>query len=273
MKYFLKKYSHLICLLFVVCGYTSWVGFEILHANGIVDCTKKNKIDPGCLCHVNFPADTVRVWIIGPDSVRAGSNNIYTVFISGGPAIAGGFNVATDSGTLSPFDTTAQVERGELTHVAPKLFQKDTVMWKFYYQAPSIATVDTLYSAGNSTNHNGAPTGDAWNFGENVPIHVLPDTSTGVVEHESPKGFILYQNFPNPFNPKTLIGFQTSNVGFVTLKIFDIQGKEVSSLVSEIMLPGYHQVWWDASGIASGVFFYRLTTGVYSETRKILLIR
>ncbi len=181
--------------------------------------------------------------------------------------------MATDSGTLSSFDTTSKVEFGELTHVAPKLFQNDTVCWKFYYSAPSIATVDTLFSAGNSTNNDGSPNGDEWNFGMNFPVHVIPDSITGVVEREFPHGFILYQNYPNPFNPTTIIGFRTATAGYVTMKIFDISGREVATLISGTMFPGYHQVSWDAAGFASGIFFCRLTAGEYSQIRKIIFVR
>ncbi len=271
MKFNFWRYPRQIWLLLVACGYACFVGFEILHATGYTGATKKNGF--GCICHGPNPTDSVNVWITGPDSVHTGSKNLYTVWITRGPAVAGGFNVATDSGTLSSFDTTSKVESGELTHVAPKLFQNDTVLWKFYYQAPSVPTVDTLFSAGNSTNNDGSPNGDEWNFGMNFTVHVIPDSTTGVVEREFPHGFILYQNYPNPFNPTTIIGFRIAKTGYVTMKIFDIGGREIATLISGIMLPGYHQVSWDATGFASGIFFCRLTAGEYDQIRKIILVR
>ena len=272
MKFNFWRYPRQICLLLIACGYVCFVGFETLFQDGITGATKKNGF--GCICHRPNPSDSVTVWINGPDSVRTGSKNLYTICITGGPAIAGGFNVAADSGMLSPFDTTAQLEFGELTHVAPKPFQNDTVMWKFYYQAPAIGTVDTLYSAGNSVNNNGVPdTGDHWNFGANFPVHVVPDSTTAVVERDFPHGFILYQNYPNPFNPTTIIGFRIASTGYVTMKIFDISGREIATLISGIMLPGYHQVSWDATGFASGILFCRLTAGKYNQIRKIILVR
>ncbi|HMD13461.1 MAG TPA: T9SS type A sorting domain-containing protein, partial [Bacteroidota bacterium] len=115
--------------------------------------------------------------------------------------------------------------------------------------------------------------GDHWNFGANFPIHVIPDSITAVHEQEFPYGFVLYQNYPNPFNPTTIIGFRIAKMGLVVMKIFDIDGKEMATLISGTMLPGYHQVSWDATGFASGIFFCRLTAGGYQQTRKIIFVR
>jgi hypothetical protein len=84
---------------------------------------------------------------------------------------------------------------------------------------------------------------------------------------------ILYQNYPNPFNPVTHFGFEISNFGFVSLKIFDLLGREVASLVNEKLGPGTYTRQWDATGFASGVYFFRLQTGSFLETKKLVLLR
>jgi hypothetical protein len=83
----------------------------------------------------------------------------------------------------------------------------------------------------------------------------------------------LRQNFPNPFNPRTVIEYQTSVVGRVTLRVFDILGREVATLVDEVEQPGRKSVTFDASGFASGVYLYKLSAGSFQQTRKLLLAK
>ncbi len=85
--------------------------------------------------------------------------------------------------------------------------------------------------------------------------------------------FRLYQNYPNPFNPSTTIEFALPKAGNVTLKIYNILGEEVTTLLSASLLSGHYQYKWDASGLASGVYLYRLQAGDYVETRKMILMR
>jgi hypothetical protein len=94
-----------------------------------------------------------------------------------------------------------------------------------------------------------------------------------------PAQFELQQNFPNPFNPKTQIAFSLPRQGLVTLKIFTIRGEEVTLLLAEELSPGRHQIEWNAEGLPSGVYFYRLSvesdekTELYTGTKKLLLLK
>ena len=88
-----------------------------------------------------------------------------------------------------------------------------------------------------------------------------------------PLNYLLMQNFPNPFNPSTIIQFQIPKNEFVTLKIYNLLGEEVCSLLSASLLSGFHSVEWDASSTASGVYIYQLTTGRYTATKKMLLLK
>ncbi len=90
---------------------------------------------------------------------------------------------------------------------------------------------------------------------------------------EVPKECELLQNYPNPFNPSTTIEFSIPRTSFATLKVFNILGEEVELLVSEEFAPGTYTVKWDASGKPSGVYFYRLETGGFVNTGKLLLLR
>jgi aminopeptidase N len=88
-----------------------------------------------------------------------------------------------------------------------------------------------------------------------------------------PDRFALEQNYPNPFNPSTRISFTIPHSSFVILKVFDVLGREVATLVNEEMRPGYYQVDWDANDVPSGVYFYRLSAGSFTQTMKALLTR
>ncbi len=89
-----------------------------------------------------------------------------------------------------------------------------------------------------------------------------------------PKEFALNQNFPNPFNPSTTIAFDIPEQSQVTLKIYDLLGKEVATLVNnEVVAAGNHTKQWNASNIPSGVYFYKLIAGNYTATKKLVLMK
>jgi len=88
-----------------------------------------------------------------------------------------------------------------------------------------------------------------------------------------PGKFFLSQNYPNPFNPATNLEFGISDLGFVSLKVYDILGKEVVTLVNEKLSPGKYKVEFDGSGLSSGVYFYRLTADDFIDTKRMLLIK
>ena len=87
------------------------------------------------------------------------------------------------------------------------------------------------------------------------------------------ENFSLFQNYPNPFNPATNIKYQIANNSFVELKIYSILGKEITTLVNEKQKPGTYEVTFDGSGLSSGIYFYRLITEGFSETRKMILLK
>ena len=99
--------------------------------------------------------------------------------------------------------------------------------------------------------------------------------TTGVKgnQNTAAKGFALLQNYPNPFNPSTVIGYQLSTVSNVTLKIYDVLGREVKILVDERQPAGTHSATFNAASLPSGVYFYRLQAGSFSETKKLLLLK
>jgi len=96
---------------------------------------------------------------------------------------------------------------------------------------------------------------------------------TGISENGQPVAFGLSQNYPNPFNPVTVINFNIASKSFVSLKVYDMLGREVSVLVSEEKQPGEYKAFFNGSGLSSGMYFYTLTAGNFSETRKMMLMK
>jgi hypothetical protein len=95
----------------------------------------------------------------------------------------------------------------------------------------------------------------------------------GIQTIEIPNYYSLGQNYPNPFNPATVIKFTLPESQNVKLVVFDILGREVKTLVNEVRSPGVYEVNFDASGLSSGIYFYRLITDNFTDTRKMLMIK
>ena len=99
--------------------------------------------------------------------------------------------------------------------------------------------------------------------------------STGIENQNNgkPKSFELSQNYPNPFNPSTVINYSTPRESFITLKLYDITGREVKTLISDVKPAGNYSYHLNGSALASGVYFYSLTAGNYTQTRKMILLK
>jgi hypothetical protein len=87
------------------------------------------------------------------------------------------------------------------------------------------------------------------------------------------RSYCLNQNYPNPFNPSTTISFNLRSRSFVSLKVFDLIGREVATIVSEEMQAGSYSRQWNAFDLPSGVYFYRLQAGLFAETKKLILLK
>ena len=99
-------------------------------------------------------------------------------------------------------------------------------------------------------------------------------TNVGSAGNEAvPDSPELFQNYPNPFNPVTKIKFSIPKAGYVSLKIFDINGRNVANLIEENMNPGVYYAPFSGEGLSSGVYFYTLKTGKYSETKRMFLVK
>jgi len=100
-------------------------------------------------------------------------------------------------------------------------------------------------------------------------------TATGVNNGPNgiPQQFALFQNYPNPFNPTTNISFSIPAKSFASLKVFDVIGRKVATLVSEELSAGNYTRQWNAANVASGIYFYRLQAGSFVQTRKLVVAK
>ena len=91
--------------------------------------------------------------------------------------------------------------------------------------------------------------------------------------YELPREFLLDQNYPNPFNPGTKIAYRVNSRESVSLVVYDVLGREVATLVNELKVPGTYEVKWDASGMAGGIYFYRLQAGGFVAVKKMVVLK
>jgi Secretion system C-terminal sorting domain len=133
----------------------------------------------------------------------------------------------------------------------------------------NIVDTDSTYTLASQFGSINPAWYNAWNFDTQKPqAPVSVPADEGI-----PQVYALQQNYPNPFNPSTRIEFSLPIQGNVELKVFNVLGQEVASLLNENMKPGRHTVTFDASRLATGVYLYRITAGSFVSTKKMLLLK
>lgn len=148
---------------------------------------------------------------------------------------------------------------------SPTVFNKDTL---------DMTNIGSVYITNNyaqgSLNGSGFKI-DGIRIGTSWATSVLSSVSQISLEH--PQSYSLSQNFPNPFNPSTSIIYAVPQRGNVTLRVFDALGREAGTLVNEVQSPGTYKAEWNGEGLSSGLYYYRLTSGTYSETKRMMLVK
>jgi hypothetical protein len=108
----------------------------------------------------------------------------------------------------------------------------------------------------------------------NERIIALTDIALGISDKNYiPVEFELFQNYPNPFNPTTTIKFTIPKHSFVTFKIYDLLGREISTIVNENMSRGIYELDFDGSNLASGIYIYRIKAGTFNSSKKFVLMK
>ena len=112
-----------------------------------------------------------------------------------------------------------------------------------------------------------------WDTGSTFYPFTWTDWTSVEDNIESVQSFELFQNYPNPFNPTTKIKYEIPEMSFVTIKVYDVLGKEIATLVNEEKLSGNYETEFNGNVLASGIYYYRIIAGEFSQTRKMVLIK
>ena len=160
--------------------------------------------------------------------------------------------------------------------ISPSIMSNDPLLITEGTSSPFTTSNAAFFKTGTNellfsdANIGGGPSGAAFyaiiTFSP-VPLDVLKQ------DRKIPSQYALYQNYPNPFNPSTVIAFSLPSKSFVSLKVFDILGKEIATIVSEELSAGNYSRQWNAAMMSSGIYFYRLQAGTFTETKKLILLR
>jgi hypothetical protein len=175
----------------------------------------------------------------------------------------GSFAIQEKNGWMAPFVITAEdfLSLDPALAAAPR--QADGSLPEIDFM--HLSSVSDLIDAG-------VDLGMPFN-GEAPDLGAFESDFVTAVETEefTPAEFRLYQNYPNPFNPETVIKFKLPQSSFARLKIFNLSGQEIATLVDGFKIVGEHEVKWQTHGLPSGIYFYRLQAGGFSETKKLIL--
>jgi hypothetical protein len=219
----------------------------------------------------------------------AGSNDYWDMDIPNGLLNDGypfldwenGVEIATSIELVS---FTANYSRGTVTLNWETASETDNAHFLIYRNDEVIGTVE---GAGTTTEPHEYEFTDAQIISGNTYLYMLADVSYAneeikhsdnaititIPENDIPTEFALNANYPNPFNPRTVINYEISAISDVDLSIYDMNGRKVATLVDGSKPAGYYKVDWDASQYSSGIYFYRLQTDGFVDTKKMVLMK
>ncbi len=202
--------------------------------------------------------------------------NTSTAGLAGGSAMVASSNGGTSyslatlpaSGTINAIEGAGTDWWSTVTGANVYRSTNGGLNWNIVYTQVSVVFRDMDFAV-----VSGCPSG--WVVGDGGAIAKMNGLMVGVASYsgEVPDSYALKQNFPNPFNPSTNINFSIPKSGLVTLKVYDMTGKEVATLVNEVRTAGNYLVGFNASGLPSGVYFYKVSSGNFADTKKMLLTK
>jgi hypothetical protein len=169
------------------------------------------------------------------------------------------YAVSSGTGTIAGFDITESDGTFSVENLAPGTYR--LVVDKEGFTSTGLASIDVGPSNAYQVS--------------NANLYITPTSPTGIGREPGtiPQRHELAQNYPNPFNPTTSFEIRVANPELVTLRVFDLIGREVATLVNQYLPAGTYRMQWDASALASGVYLYRMQAGSYSETRRLVLLK
>lgn len=165
------------------------------------------------------------------------------ILLTRGDSIVNSWRLPFQNNQLNMPIVSSMLEVGDIIKLRTKITDKSIFNNYDYYPDSGYAEIEVL-----------------------AVVNII-DEQSGILEFE------LNQNYPNPFNPSTVISYQLPVSGDVTLKVYDVLGREVATLIDEYREAGYHEVEFNSAGLASGIYYYQLNTGSFIKTKKMVLLR
>ena len=197
---------------------------------------------------------------VQPGSVVFNSNTAkYYLFYSGGAQYNWRIGYATSSTFSGPWTKDTSI----LIDVTPGSWENNFVGFPSVIEDSDSNLYKMWYSSQTST----GPYGIGYATSDKIPSSVEGD------EVSLPQKFYLEQNFPNPFNPSTKIKYSVPKSSKVIIKVFDVLGNEIETLVNEEKPTGIYEITWYAEQLPSGVYFYQLKAGSFVSTKKMILLK
>jgi hypothetical protein len=190
-----------------------------------------------------------------------------TVRVGGQGAIAGAFVFAIAGGQVSGYGITDNSGSYLISGLAPGTYAVTVDKTGFDEVASQSATV----SYNNTTTPTGGQTSTP--VTQSVSFTMSGTTSVSATRANVVKDYRLEQNYPNPFNPSTMISFALPQAGITTLKVYNVLGQEVTTLLNGYQTGGVHQVLFNADKLSSGVYFYELQSGNFVQSKKMVLLK
>jgi hypothetical protein len=256
----MRNYFIILTVLAVFSGYLQANAYTI----GIAGRTLKTTTSGCGSCHT-FGTSTTS-FFTGPDTVMTGATVQYTITVSGISDGNIGIDIAAKTGLLGLASGNIYLKLLSNELVQNNGIEVSPVTITFNYTAPSTAGADTIYAT-VAKGYSGK-----WNWTPSKGIVVKIPASVENISTVANQ-FSLKQNYPNPFNPSTKIEFSVATLSNVTIKIYNPSGKEVATLVNGIYGQGVYKINWNAGELASGVYFYRIQAGNFTETKRLTLIK
>ena len=271
--YYTKKTGKLYAHVF------TWPASGLLKVPSLTNTINKIYLMNDTTTSLNFTDSIGYIRISVPVIAPNSSNSVVVFDISGIPTASTQYVKVTSitikgqSGLKIIYNNGDSLQMS--TTLLPTNASDKTVTWTV-----SDTTLATISATGLLTaKRNGKDTVLATaNDGSDIQGKLVITISgqTGIDDHHGqslPRTMVLEQNYPNPFNPTTIISFTLPSTSFVSLKIFDALGREVSTLLSEELSAGIYSQQWNASDFPSGIYFYRLQAGSFAETKKLILLK
>jgi hypothetical protein len=261
----MSKKIYVLILLVVLTSVVLTSTNVLSDQNGRTGRTRKTSTS-GCSCHSSSSSISGVITTGGHDTVVAGQTYTFTLTITM-PSGSGGYgtDIAAKTGTLAIISGQGLKLSGtELTHSSAISYSNPKSI-TFKYTAPATPGTDTIY-ANVDRGYSGA-----WAFVPNKGVKVV--SATGLINNEIPVKYYLSQNFPNPFNPVTRINYGVMKSSNVKISVYDMLGKEVAVLVNGTQTAGNYYAIFEASKYSSGIYYYKIQTGDFTEVKKMSLIK